>query len=132
MTKKRTWSNIFTQKTKTYLEESHKTYLVKAVLELCHVALEDGGAHEVGEEDGLEVGHLVPVDHLDFVMLGLSIVFLSKIFYFSRCHHLDESFMLLTMASMMSMFAPLDTDILFVVGSTCIHGQFFYYIISKV
>ena len=41
----------------------NKSYLVKAVLELRHVSLEDSRAHEVGEEDGLKVGHLVPVDH---------------------------------------------------------------------
>ena len=41
--------------------KKHKSYLVKAVLELGHVALEHSGAHEVGEEDGLEVSHLVPI-----------------------------------------------------------------------
>ena len=49
-------------------------HLVKTVLELCHVSLEDSRAHEVGEEDSLEVSHLVPVDLLDMVLNLLSIV----------------------------------------------------------
>ena len=49
--------------------KKHKSYLVKAVLELGHVALEHSGAHEVGEEDGLEVSHLVPVNLLDMALL---------------------------------------------------------------
>ena len=47
--------------------KKHKNYLVKAVLELGHVALEHSRAHEVGEEDGLQISHLVPVEHLEFV-----------------------------------------------------------------
>ena len=39
------------------------SYLFKAILELRHVALEDGSTHEVGEEDGLEVSHLIPGNH---------------------------------------------------------------------
>ena len=45
------------------LNTGNRVYLVKTVLELRHVSLEYSRAHEVGEEDGLEVGHLVPVDH---------------------------------------------------------------------
>ena len=54
---------------KTYLIKSlrHKADLVKAVLELRHVPLEHGRAHEVGEEDGLQISHLVPVEHLEFI-----------------------------------------------------------------
>ena len=61
--------------------KKHKSYLVKAVLELGHVALEHSGAHEVGEEDGLEVGHLVPVDQLDLVLNLLSIIRSSLLYH---------------------------------------------------
>ena len=49
---------------------------------------------------------------------GVCKVLVVRSWYFHREFHLEESFIFLTMASMMSMFAPLDTDILFVVGST--------------
>ena len=83
--------------------KKHKSYLVKAVLELGHVALEHSGAHEVGEEDGLEVSHLIPGNHSYLIHKFL---------------YLEDNFMLLTIAAMISIFAPLATDNLFVVGST--------------
>ena len=86
-----------------FLIPKRGSYLFKAILELRHVALEDGSTHEVGEEDGLEVSHLIPGSHSYLIHKFL---------------YLEDNFMLLTIAAMISIFAPLATDNLFVVGST--------------